>query len=164
MSLSRPYPKYYRMVLNSANATYRNGEYQFNVNLPTFDSLHTKVGWLIGVECFVTGGTPAGISTNGQGTFANLHMRELSQITSYCSVNKGTSDVILTFNSPYYANSFVTSSVALPITDERFFINKQLTFYFSDYTLTKTNEAQNLSFQVQLAIWHPETYYERNPK
>jgi hypothetical protein len=151
--MSKPYPKCYRIVLNSADAVYNNGEFSFQINLPLFDNLHTKVGWMIGVESFFTNSAIAGISLNGSGTFANLHLRELSQIGTYSSATKNCSDVILTFNSQSVSNSFVNSSVASPITDENFFINKLLTFYFSDRRMIKSNEPALTSFQVVLNIW-----------
>jgi hypothetical protein len=82
MSASKQYPKIYKIVFNSANARYYNGEFSFDLTLPTFDNLHTKVGWVLGVDSFCTSNTPAGITATGGGTFANLHLRELSQITS----------------------------------------------------------------------------------
>ena len=155
---SKTYPKFYRIILNSANAQYNNGDFTFQVNLPLFDSLNTKQGWLLGVESFYTSSTPAGISLNGQGAFANLHLRELTQITSYSSSRKASGDVLTTFNSAGYTNSFVTDSVAIPITDEQFFINKQITLYFSNSSLTRTVEAENTVFQVVLNLWHPDGY------
>jgi hypothetical protein len=99
MSLSNPYPKIYKLILNSANARYFDGEFVFDINLPTFDHLHTKVGYVVGVDSFYTSSTPAGITAVGGGLFGNLHMRELAQITSYSSEKKAQSDVILTFNT-----------------------------------------------------------------
>jgi hypothetical protein len=125
----------------------------FDVNLPTFDNLNTKVGWMLGVESFYTSSTLAGITLTGGGAFGNLHLRELAQIGSYSSARKTCTDVILTFNSANVINSFVSSSVAQPITDEQFFINKVLTFYFSNSSLAKTTEASNVSFQIVLALW-----------
>jgi hypothetical protein len=150
---AKQYPKTYRIVLNSADAVYRDGEFSFPVNLPLFDNLHTKVGWMLGVESFFTNSTIAGISLNGGGTFANLHLRELSQIGSYSSSRRNCTDVILTFNSGNVANSFVSNSVASPITDEGFFVNKNLTFYFSDRFLNKSNLPFDTDFQLVLTIW-----------
>ena len=153
MSYSKQYPKTYRIVLNSADARYNNGEFQFDVNLPTFDNLHTKTGWMVGVESFFTNSTIAGISLAGGGSFANLHLRELAQIGSYGSNKKTCTDVILTFNSGSVINSFVNTSIATPITDENFFVNKQLTFYFSDKLIIKSNETALTYFQIVLNIW-----------
>ena len=153
MSSSKQYPKCYRIVLNSADARYVNGDFQFDINLPLFDNLHTKTGWMIGVESFFTNSTIASINLAGGGTFANLHLRELAQIGSYASNKKTCTDVILTFNSGSVINSFVNSSVASPITDENFFVNKQMTFYFSDRLLIKSNEPAISVFQIVLNIW-----------
>lgn len=153
MSINKPYPKFYKLVLNSANARYYNGEFSFDVNIPTFDNLHTKVGWVIGVDTFVTSNTPAGITPLGGGLFGNLHMRELTQITSYTTEKKAQSDCILTFNSAFVKNYIDTNTVGLPIADENFFINKQLTLYFTDNTLTKVIAPSNTAFQVTLLMW-----------
>lgn len=153
MSDNRPYPKCYKLVLNSVNARYIDNEFIFDVNLPTFDSLNTKMGWMLGVESFFTSTTLAGITLTGGGAFGNLHLRELSQINSYSSARKTCTDVILTFNSANVINSFVSSSVAQPITDEQFWVNKQLTFYFSNSSLAKTAVASNASFQIVLSLW-----------
>jgi hypothetical protein len=153
MSYSKQYPKCYRIVLNSADARYVNGDFQFDVNLPLFDNLHTKTGWMIGVESFFTNSTIANINLAGGGTFANLHLRELAQIGSYASNKKSSTDVLLTFNSGSVINSFVNSSVATPITDEGFFVNKLLSFYFSDRLLIKSNEPAISVFQIVLNIW-----------
>jgi hypothetical protein len=153
MSLTKPYPKCYRVVLNSADARYINGEFIFNVNLPMFDSLNTKVGWMLGIESFFTASAIAGITLAGGGNFANLHLRELSQINSYSSSKKTCSDIVLTFNSSVTRNNYVASSVTIPITDEQFFVNKQLTFYFSDKLIVKSNEPALTYFQIVLNLW-----------
>jgi hypothetical protein len=153
MSWNKQYPKCYRIVLNSADAVYNNGEFSFQVNLPTFDNLNTKVGWMVGVESFFTSSTIAGISLNGSGTFANLHLKELDQLGSYASSKKTCTDIIQTFNSGSVMNSFVNSSVAIPITNEQFFVNKQLTFYFSDKLIIKSNEPALTYFQIVLNLW-----------
>ena len=153
MSINKPYPKFYKLVLNSANARYFNGDFSFDVNIPTYDNLHTKVGWVLGVDTFVTSNTPGGITATGGGLFANLHMRELTQITSYSTDKKAQSDCILTFNSAFVKNYIDTNTVGLPIADENFFINKQLTLYFTDNTLTKVVAPSNTAFQVTLLLW-----------
>lgn len=153
MSINKPYPKFYKIVLNSANARYYNSEFSFDVTIPTYDNLHTKVGWVLGVESFYTSNTPGGITATGGGLFANLHLKELAQITSYTTERQAQSDVILTFNRADVKNSLSTNSVGLPVVDENFFINKQLTLWFSDNTLTKAVVPSNTSFQVTILIW-----------
>ena len=153
MSINKPYPKFYKLVLNSANARYYNGEFSFDVNIPMGDNLHTKVGWVLGVDSFFTSSAIAGITLTGNALFANLHLRELTQITSYSTDKKAQSDCILTFNSGITKNYLDTDTVGLPIADENFFINKQFTMYFTDNTLTKVVAPQNSSFQVTLMLW-----------
>ena len=153
MSINKPYPKFYKLVLNSANARYYNGEFSFDINIPLWDSYNTKVGWVLGVESFFTSNTPAGITPLGGGLFGNLHLRELCQITSYSTEKKAQSDCILTFNSAFVKNYIDTNTVGLPITDEGFFINKQLTMWFSDNTLNKLVVPSNTAFQVTLMLW-----------
>lgn len=153
MSINKPYPKFYKLVLNSANARYYNGDFSFDVNIPMWDSLTTKVGWVLGVDSFLTSSAIGGITLTGGGAFANLHLRELTQITSYSTDKKAQSDCILTFNSGMTKNYLGTDNVGLPITDENFFINKQFTMYFTDSTLTKVVAPQNSVFQVTILLW-----------
>lgn len=156
MSLSKQYPKYYRVVLNSANARYSNGDFIFEVNLPLYDNLHTKVGWVMGVDSFFTSSAIGGITLTGHGTYANLHCRELTQICSYSSEKKAQSDSILTFNSSFVKNYLSTDTVGQTLVDENFFVNKTLTFSFSDSTLTRIVAPSNSVFQVCLLIWKAE--------
>lgn len=153
MSINKPYPKFYKLVLNSANARYYNGDFSFDVNIPMWDSLHTKVGWVLGVDSFFTSNTPAGITATGGGLFGNLHLRELTQITSYTTEKEAQSDCILTFNSASVKNFLSTNSVGLPITDEGFWVNKQFTMYFTDNALNKVVVPSNTAFQVTIFLW-----------
>jgi hypothetical protein len=156
MSLSKQYPKFYKIVLNSANARYSNGDFMYEVNLPLYDNLHTKVGWVMGVDTFFTSSTIGGISIAGGGVFANLHCKELTQITSFSSEKKAQSDAILTFNSGNYQNFLCTNSVGQPIIDENFFVNKTLTLSFTDSTLTRIVAPSNSVFQCTICIWKAE--------
>jgi hypothetical protein len=153
MSINKPYPKFYKLVLNSANARYYNGDFSFDVNIPLWDSLTTKVGWVLGVDSFFTSNTPAGITGTGGGLYGNLHLKELTQITSYSTDKKAQSDCILTFNSASVKNFLTINSVGLPIADENFFINKQFTLYFTDNSLNKVVVPSNTSFQVTILMW-----------
>ena len=153
MSINKPYHKYYKIILNSQHARYNNGEFTWDITLPLFDNLHTKVGWILGVESFYTSNVPGAVLEVGQGGYANLHLRELTQITSFSSDRKANSDVILTLNSTYVKNDLVQSSIGIPISDENFFINKSLTMYFSDEDMVKLVELQTMPFQVTLLIW-----------
>lgn len=152
MSASRQYPKMYRIVLNSANARYTNGEFAWDINMPMWDNLHTKTGWVMGVESLFIGVSVAATD------FGNIHLNELSQLLSFQSNTKANSTVLLTYNSSATHNDFVTDSVSIPITDENFFINKTLTVWFSDKTLTRTTPGSTFPFQLTLNIWRPDDY------
>lgn len=153
MSASKQFPKFYKVILNSQHARYSNGEFTWEVTLPLYDNLHTKVGWILGVESFYTSDVPNGVLEVGQGGYANLHLRELTQIASFSSDRKANTDVILTLNSTYVKNNLVTNSIGIPITDEHFFVNKCLTMYFSNEDMVKMIEPQAMPFQVTLLIW-----------
>ena len=153
----KPYPQYCKVILNSSNARYNNGEFAFDVNLPLID-YREKAKWVISVDNFNSAPIPStGLNVGNTQTsiFANMHMRELSQILSFSSKTMCASDVILTFTgrSFYRANS--TNTIAEPL-GEQFWVNKQITLYFSDSSLNKLTTPQDAPFQVCMLIWKAE--------
>jgi hypothetical protein len=153
----KAYPQYCKVVLNSSDARYNNGEFQWDVTLPLID-YKEKAKWVVSVDNFNSAPIPStGLNVGNTQTnaFANLHMREISQILSFSSKTRGMTDVILTFigRSFYRANS--TNTIAVPLA-EQFWVNKQITLYFSDVSLNRLITPQDAPFQVSFLIWKAE--------
>ena len=157
MSLSKPYPKYYKLVLNSAQARYYNNEFCFDVSLPLFDNINTRVGWVMCVNSFNSSVIPSnGLNVANTQTspssFANIHLKEFSQITSYSSKTRTNTSVIATFNGRSFTSNASINSVAIPI-DEYWWCQKSLTVFFSDENLNILSVPADATFQISILIW-----------
>lgn len=155
--MSSPYPKYYKIILNSSNARYTNGSFTFDVNLPLFDSMHNRCEWVMNLSNFCSSVDPLSGLFIGQDNLSsvpivNIHIQEFSQITQYSSKTKGMSDVIATLynSSSEYFNTVNTIAIPIP---EQWWINKTCTISFSDIQLNKLNVSQETPFQLTLDLW-----------
>lgn len=155
--MSKQYPKYYRLILNSANGRYSNGEWAFNIDVPLFDNLNEKYKWVMSVQSFFsslitsTGGN-IGNTHNATSLYGNIHIREFTQITSYSSKSKTNTDIVATFTGKSFMASPALNSIAVPI-DDSFWIQRQITVYFSDATQTKLTTPQDAQWQLTLCLY-----------
>lgn len=157
IKMSKQYPKYYKLILNSANGRYINGEWAFNIDVPLFDNLHEHYKWVMSVQSFhssvitSTGGNIGNTHTNAS-SYGNIHIREFTQITSYSSRSKTNTDIVATFTGKNFASSPALNTVAVPI-DSNFWIQRQITVYFSDATQTRLTTPQDAQWQLTLCLY-----------
>lgn len=153
----KPYPKYYRLILNSADARYTSGFFTWDINLPLFDNIHDKSSWVMSVASFFSSVIPStglnvGNTQIASSAFANIHIQELSQITSYSSRTRTNSDIVATYSGRSYVSSSVRDAIAIPV-DEQWWIRKAITVSFSDINMTRLNTPADAPFQLCLLIW-----------
>lgn len=120
-----PYAQYFKIVLRSVDrdsGTSKTLARFSNVTLPDF--FHKQAVLL--VESFVC--------TSGDMGSVELHLPELLQPRSYNSKTKGASDTLATFTGDYQNGSVNVDTLGVPITDQSFFQNKNLTIYFTNPT------------------------------
>lgn len=154
--MSKPYPKYYKIILNSADARYNAGEFTWDVNLPLFDNINDRSGWVVALQNFFSTPTTAGVFVGNthNNVFANIHIKEFSQLTSYSSKTRHFSSIIGTFTDRSLVSNLTTDMVAIPI-DEGWWINKQITVFFSDNDINTINTPSTSTFQITLNMWNP---------
>ena len=151
----KQYPKYYKIVLNSAQARYNSdGSFTWDVNLPLFDSIHERSGWVASLQNFYSTPSAAGVFVGNTHTnvFGNIHIREFSQVTSYSSKTSNFTSVLATFTDRSWVSDVVTNSIAIPI-DEFWWINKSVTVFFSDNAMNNIVTPSTAVFQLTLNLW-----------
>jgi hypothetical protein len=132
---------------------YNNGEFEFLVNLPLF-SLHNG-RWVFDVESLSIHTSDILNALTANNSFANLHIRQLSNLSSYISRSKGGSDLVLTFNSAHTNKDIDDDTIANALPSYVNFVNTPLTLYFTDTNLNKVNVPQGV-IQVVLKVFQVE--------
>ncbi len=141
-------------MLNSADARYSNGDFTFDVNLPLFDNIHERSGWVASVQSFFSTPDASGVFVGNTHTnvFANIHIAEFAQMTSYSSKTKHFSTMVATFTDRSLVNDISANTIGTPI-DEHWWINKVVTISFTDNTLTRITTPSTARFQIVLNLW-----------
>jgi hypothetical protein len=153
----KAYPKHYKIILNSADARYASdGSFTWDVNLPLFDSIHERSGWVVALQSFFSTPTNAGVFVGNTQTnvYANIHIREFAQMTSYSSKTRHFTTIIATFTDRSFISDVAKETVAIPV-DENWWINKQITVFFSDNLMNQITTPETARFQITLNMWNP---------
>jgi hypothetical protein len=84
--------------------------------------------------------------------FANLHIREFHQASSYSSKSKGFNDVVLTFNTENSKKQITKKTIGHTLSRLVDFVRTPFTLYFTDDALNKVNVPDG-TFQAVIKFW-----------
>lgn len=151
------YPKYFKIILNSTHGSYSNGDWTFYVDMPLFDNIPKTENWVISVQSFyssVIASTSGNIGNThlSSSAFANIHIRELQQNTSYSSRTKTNTTIVSSFTGRSVVANPALNTIAIPL-NSNFWIQRQLTVFFSDATMTPLITPNDANWQLTLLIY-----------